>query len=322
MVDLPQKQQPTDRLQYSGNLDPIIARLCREYGIGAPRKYSVVEVGYEDCNIIIDTGKVKYVAKLFAKTRTPANIKRYSTIMETVVDAGINHPTLLRTKKGEITYSYHDITLVLLQFVNGKSFFELDRAPNINELRAVLEEAAKINKIDYKPPYIFDSWAIPNIEPLFDRTKKFIQKEDLSLVKQVISQYKSIPIDKLPHCFVHGDLTKANVMKGKDGRIYILDFSVANWYPKIQELAVITANLMYKKNSSLSLQKRCKKIADEYSKFNVLTTAERLYLPAYALAGVAMEFMGSHQEKFIKGNDTKETEYWLRLGRDGLRGAL
>ena len=40
---------------------------------------------------------------------------------------------------------------------------------------------------------------------------------------------------------------------------------------------------------------------------------------AYALAGVAMEFMGSHQEKFIKGNVTEETDYWLNLGRTGLR---
>jgi len=35
-----------------------------------------------------------------------------------------------------------------------------------------------------------------------------------------------------------------------------------------------------------------------------------------------MEFMGGHQEKFIKGNATEETEYWLNLGRSGLRKEL
>ena len=39
-------------------------------------------------------------------------------------------------------------------------------------------------------------------------------------------------------------------------------------------------------------------------------------------AGVAMEFMGSHQERYINGNDTAETEYWLTLGRNGLRKEL
>jgi hypothetical protein len=62
--------------------------------------------------------------------------------------------------------------------------------------------------------------------------------------------------------------------------------------------------------------------ADEYSQFNPLTDDERKHLPAYALAGVAMEFMGAHQEKYINGNNTDETDYWLNLGRSGLRSAL
>ena len=322
MPDLPQKQHPTDRLWYYGDLDRIIDRLCQGYAIGSPKQYHVVEVGYEDCNIIIDTGKIRYLAKIFSKNRTPTNIKRYSTIIQKVVETGIHHPKLLKTKRGEITYSDQGITLVLLQFAEGKTFLELDRAPNSNELKAILEQAAKINSINYKPAYLFDSWAIPNIESMFDRTKKFIDKKDLALVKQAIAGYKSIPSATLPHCFVHGDFTKANVVKGKDRNIYILDFSVANWYPRIQELAVITANLTYDKNSSSTLQQRCERIASEYSQFNQLTVKECLHLPAYAIAGIAMEFMGSHQEKFINGNDTKETAYWLRLGQDGLRKAL
>jgi len=35
-----------------------------------------------------------------------------------------------------------------------------------------------------------------------------------------------------------------------------------------------------------------------------------------------MEFMGAHQEKYINGNDTEETDYWLSLGREGLRTEL
>ncbi len=63
-------------------------------------------------------------------------------------------------------------------------------------------------------------------------------------------------------------------------------------------------------------------VADEYSKLNQLTLEERNHLYAYTLAGVAIEFMGSHQEKYINGNDTEETEYWLNLGREGLKREL
>lgn len=55
---------------------------------------------------------------------------------------------------------------------------------------------------------------------------------------------------------------------------------------------------------------------------NPLTDDERKYLYDYALAGVAMEFLGSHQERYINGADSSETEYWFNLGRDGLRAAL
>ena len=116
--------------------------------------------------------------------------------------------------------------------------------------------------------------------------------------------------------------TKDNVMKGNDGKIYILDFSVTNWYPRIQELAVIVANLLYDENSNLSLRDKTESVSEMYDKLNPLTLDEKQYLYAYALAGITMEFMGSLQEKFIKGNTTEETEYWLNLGQIGLRKEL
>ena len=316
------EQRPTDRLAYSGDLEPVIDRLCVAYGVGTPANSSVIEVGYEDCNVVLETDQAKYLAKMFAKTRTTEDITRYATTMQKVVEAGVNHPELLTTSTGEVTYTDSGITLVLMRFVEGKTFFELDRAPDAEDRKVVLEQAAKVNDIDYRPTYLFDSWAIPNIRAMFDKVSQFIEPDDLKLVEQAMAQYEAIPVDDLPHCFVHGDFTKTNVLKGNDGKIYILDFSVANWYPRIQELSVIAANLLHDTGDSSSLEDRCSQVADEYSQFNALTDEERRHLPAYALAGIAMEFMGAHQEKHINGNDTDETDCWLNLGREGLRKAL
>jgi len=259
---------------------------------------------------------------MFAKARSADDIQRYTTTMREVVEAGVNHPELLTTNDGEVTYTDSGITLVLMRFVEGKTFFELDRAPNKDERTAVLEQAAKVNAIDYKPSYLFDSWAIPNIRAMFDKVRQYIELVDLPLVEQAMAGYEAIPVVDLPYAFVHGDFTKTNVLKGNDGKVYILDFSVANWYPRIQELAVIAANLLHDDSQESSLGEKCSLVADEYSQFNALTDEERKHLPAYALAGIAMEFMGAHQEKYINGNDTEETEYWLGLGRGGLRKAL
>ncbi len=315
-------QKPTDRLAYNDELEPLIKRIANSYDIGTPTNHSVIEVGYEDCNVIIETDQNRYLAKMFAKTRKPEEIARYTDIMKKVVAAGVNHPELITTTSGKITHTESGVSLVLMRFIDGKTFFELDRAPDDNERRAILEQAAKINAIDYEPPYLFDSWAIPNIGTMFELVKQYIEPVDLVLVEQVMAQYSTIPVKELPHAFVHGDFTKTNILKANGGRIYVLDFSVANRYPRIQELAVIAANLLYHKDDITTLQDRCEQVINDYNQFAELTKDERRYLPAYALAGVAMEFMGAHQEKFINGNNTEETNYWLNLGRNGLRKAL
>lgn len=325
MIENVNKKTPADRLEYSGDLRPILERVCIAYNVGKLTDFSIIEIGYEDCNTIIETSQGKYLAKIFAKTRTPETITRYSTIMEKVVEVGVHHPPLLKTHGQQNVYTDNEVdglTLVLLKFIEGKTFFDLDRTPNEQELHAILEQAALINKVDCQPSSLFDSWAIPNIASMLERTKEYIQPADLKLVQQVIEKYNTIPVNKLPHCFVHGDLTKANVLKTDDGKIYILDFSVANWYPRIQELAVISANLLHDTSPSNSLLSRTEHVAKEYSKFNPLTPEEHLHLYNYTLAAVAMEFMGSHQEKYINGNDTEETNYWFNLGREGLIKAL
>jgi Ser/Thr protein kinase RdoA (MazF antagonist) len=316
---------PLDRLDYRGDLGPVVERLAEAYGIGTPAEYSVIERGYEDCNVIVRTSRGKYVAKMFAKYRSKAVIDRYRVIMEKVVQAGVNHPRLQETSGGETVFAYGPeggISMVLMDFVEGRSFQEMDRVPNEEERKAVLEQATKVNAIDHHPSYLSDSWAIPNIGESYQKVKKFIGPDDLKLVDRVLDRYGEIPIDELPHCFVHGDFTKGNVLKGNDGKIYILDFSVSNWYPRIQELSVIAANLFHEEGDGASLRDRVEYIMNVYGASNPLALVEKRYLYDYALAGVVMEFFGAHQEKFLNGNDTEETEYWMRLGREGLRREL
>src|SRR3989338_6870236 len=181
------KQTPLDRLNYSGDLEVVVGRLAAAYDIGRPTNFSVIGVGYEDCNVAIETHDDKYVAKIFSKDRDQ------------------------KTADGGVVYSDSEangISMVLMKFVDGQTFFELDRAPDEGEQKAVVEQAAKVNGIDYHPPHLFDSWAIPNIEAMFERTKQFIQAEDIKLIEKAMAQFVEIPVDNLPHCFVHGDFTK------------------------------------------------------------------------------------------------------------------
>jgi Ser/Thr protein kinase RdoA (MazF antagonist) len=311
--------KPTDRLNYDGDFAGIVDELSSAYDIGEVKSFSSIEIGYEDCNVAIEADTGKYVAKMFAKTRTSEDIERYVTIMQKVVEAGVNHPELLSTKQNNRVFAAGGLSSVLMRFVEGKTFYELDRAPDDSERLAVLEQAKKVNAIEYHPAYLFDSWAIPNISVMLEKVRQFVAPEDLQLAEQAVERYEAIPVETLPHAFVHGDFTKANIMKGDDGEIYVFDFSVANWYPRIQELAVIVANLLHDNTSERSILEICNLVADEYG---LLTDEERKHLPTYTLAGVAMEFLGAHQEKYINGIDNEENDYWMSLGRAGLQKEL
>ena len=146
------EQTPLDRINYHGELGLVINRLCSVYRVGKPTDFSVIEIGYEDCNVIIYTSNGKYMAKIFSKDRNQKTIARYSTIMERVVAAGVNHPPLIKKSNGEVIYVDNQanwISMVLMKFVDGQTFLELDRTPDTKELRAVVEQAVKINEINY-----------------------------------------------------------------------------------------------------------------------------------------------------------------------------
>lgn len=311
-----------DRINFGGDLVSLMESIALFYDSGSVIDFKVVEVGYEDCNVILETNQGRYLVKIFSKDRTIEDIERYVLVMENAIKAGVNHPRLLKGDDGIILFSDSGVSLVVMEFIEGKTFFELDRSPDNEEVTQILQQVKLVNNIDYKPTYYFDDWAIPNIKTLLDKVRRYITSDDLLLVERAVATYESIPVSSLPRCFVHGDLTKTNVLKGDDGKIYVLDFSVCNWYPRIQELAVVAANLMYDKINKLSVNDRCQILVRESSRFMDLTDEEKRHLPAYALAGVAMEFLGAHLEKFINGNDSEETDYWMNLGRDGLQSFL
>lgn len=71
MIKVPmsnEQSSPLDRLNYTGDITPVIEDICAAYHIGSPTNFAVIEVGYEDCNVIIDTAQDRFLAKMFAKS--------------------------------------------------------------------------------------------------------------------------------------------------------------------------------------------------------------------------------------------------------------
>jgi Ser/Thr protein kinase RdoA (MazF antagonist) len=315
-----------DRINYKGNLDAVIERVVSRYSLGTLDNFSVIEVGFEDYNLKIVANTGKYLAKVFSRKRSDEDIRRYVETIAKVVDAGVQHPLPIKLPDSNLLYTDSDsgLKLVVMQYIEGQTFYEMERLPNKGELGLICAEAVKIHALDYNPVFIFDSWAIPNMKWMYDKTKEHLTEEGLRLVGKAYDYFEAIPFDDLPKCFVHGDLTKANTIRRDDGKIYIIDFAVSNTYPRIQELAVMAANLMFdeKAQRQSSLKERVEIVTQTYLQAGgELTQIEKDNVFNYALPAAAMEYMGSVNERIV-GDDSAEIAYWEKLGLESLRDAL
>lgn len=331
---------PSDRVDYKGPMAPVIVRLCEEYQLGTPLMFDSIKTGCEDCNIHLQTREEKdgeipeskeYVVKMFSSSRTKEEVERYVATTNKAIEAGVNHPPLHKTSNGELVFKDPEtnISMVAMDFVQGKNYQEKKRPPYREEITEIIRQARIINSMDYKPEYIFDGWAIPNIDAMYKRTLPFLSPMDRALAQKALFEYRKIPIHDLPRCFVHGDLTKANIVKGVDGETSILDFSVSNYYPRIQELAVIATNLLqderihqkeHKERENLSLGEITKHLVRTYNRKNEkpLNDKEIAYLYQYSLAGAAMWLMGGYLEKSKKNGNKIEGDRLIQLGHDVL----
>jgi thiamine kinase-like enzyme len=247
--------------------------------------------------------------------------ERYIKIMEKAMKAKIAIPKLLKSKQGFlylVEINKVKLRLCVSEFINGETLFELKEKLSNEEIKFLTHQISSINLLDIKPKFIYDEWAIINFLKEFKKKKKALSKEYLNLIEPLIRKYKELKIEELPHCFVHGDIISTNVMKDNHRNLWIIDFSVSNYYPRIQELAVLACNLLFDENNKEKSQENLEIALKEYQKTITLTKAELEALPLFIKLAHAMHLLSANFEKVSKDNWTKENEYWLSQGEAGL----
>lgn len=259
------------RIHYQGPLEPLLKQVAKEFNLGTYHSHQVIPFGYEDFNLSLKTNQGKYFVKIFGSFRSREDCQRLITVVEQALIAGVSHPKLIKSTFGylyEIELGSKVIRLSVQEFIEGKTFFQLCERPTLDEARELGRQAALINQLDLRPVPIYDSWAIPNIAKEFSDKEKFLEPRDRELVHDVLVQFSKLDCQKLPHCFVHGDITTTNVIKDAKNKLYILDFSVSNFYVRIQELAVLLSSLMFFPGDLNKTQEYYKTTLTEYQKIS------------------------------------------------------
>ncbi len=313
------------RIGYKGKLDDVSSVICKDFSLGNFLSNDLITLGYEDFNFCLQTSNGKYFVKVFSNFRDLNDCKRYVDVMERAKEAGVATPSLLKSKQGHLhtlEVNHTKLRLCVMEFVDGNTFYGRGEYPNRDEIRYIASQASLINSIDIKPKPVYDSWAITNFPAEFQKKSKYLSPEDEKVIRPLLEEFDKLKIHELPHSFVHGDIISTNLMKDENDKLWIIDFAVSNYYPRIQELAVLASDVLFNAESQTESQRNLDVGLEEYQKRIQLTDRELKALPIYIKIAHAMHVLCSSYEKGAQNNTTEENEYWLKRGRQGLEQML
>ena len=304
-----------ERIDVNASLNEIAREMCLKCGINDYISSQIVEVGYEDFNFILETKEQKYFVKIFNKDRTREDCSNYMDRINLSNTIDINTPKTMFFDT--IRIDNKDLKFVIFEYINGKSFLDLEQIPNETEIKEIIRQMANMHKTKLDSKFIYDMWTITNFTNEFNQKSQLLDKEYYDKFSELSDKLQNVDISKLPHSFVHGDIISSNVIKDNNNKLWIIDFAVSNYLPRIIDLVVTGDNLCLDSESKENTIKNFKIIISEYEKYNKLTDYEKEILPLFYDIGNAM---GILQINYLKNNEgfSKEDKYWLNISQKGL----
>lgn len=312
----------SDRIDTIDDIKTLIEEVLNIYQKTSLKEYKVLEIGYEDFNVIIKTNSDNFFLKVFNNSRDDKEVKSIIERIIAAVKVGVPTPDIYKNPKTNnylttISINQSRFRLCLMQYIDGHDFFSLQEKPNNQELIQISQIAAKVSKTDYKPNFVYDSWAIPNFLEEFKKKEQYLKDEDLQIVRSVYDEFSKFDYNSLPKSFVHGDMMSTNMLKDKKNNIWLIDFSVSNYMARLIEVIIICGDLALIINDQEQSLKRLKIVVETWSKIVNATEFEiKSFVMLYKVAN-AINIMNTNFE-IATGNTSDETIMHLNAGRFGM----
>lgn len=266
------------------------------------------------------TNTGKFCVKVFNRERTFKDVKKYIDRIELANSLNINTPKVHNCNNDilcEIALNNVKFRLCVFQYIDGKSFYDLNKIPTEAEIKNIIEQMAHIHNAKLESDFIYDKWTITNFINEYEEKGKYLNNNYNEVFKSLEHKIADVKFEKLPTSFVHGDIISSNVMKDKSNKLWIIDFAVSNYLPRIVDLAVTSCNLCLNPESIDKTISSTKMILEEYQKYNKLTDYELECFPLFYDLDNAM---GILQISYLNslGETSEEDKFWLTESEKGL----
>lgn len=305
------------RIDEIEDINILSTLVCKEYQLGNLIDTYVIEIGYEDFNAIITSSTGKYLMKVFRNSRNDKEVEECINRSYMAALNNVKTPKIYKNSKNEIVTIIKHLNsrfrLSVIEYIDGSNFFDLKRKPTLNELSKIVDIGSNLNKINYKPNFIYDPWAITSFCNEFEKKKKYLEEKYLKIVEPIYNKFKEFEYDKLPKAFVHGDMMSTNLMLDKNKDIWLIDFSVSNYTARLNEIVVICDDVALIPNNKEESEMRIKIAFDEWcTKVNATEFEKESFQMLFDVAN-AINVLNPLYE-IATGNDSEETLMHLNAG--------
>ena len=309
-----------ERINLRISLSKLSKIICQKYSLGEYLSEEIILVGYEDFNFILTTNKGKYCVKVFNKDRTFEDVNMYIDRIKLANTLKINTPKVYKCDNDilcEIMLDNVNFRLCVFEYIDGKSFYDLNKMPTEKEIKNIISQMAQIHNAKLQSNFIYDKWTITNFIKEYKDKGKCLDSKYSNIFESLVKRLKNIELDNLSVSFVHGDIISSNVLKDNNDKLWIIDFAVSNYLPRNVDLAVTSCSLCLNPNDKDKTIQSTRMILEEYQKYNELTDYELECFPLfYDLANA----MGILQISYLHslGEISEEDEFGLRESKKGL----
>ena len=326
------------------DLYDILEMITINYHFAKIKSYKVIETGYEDFNVYLETLNNKYVVKFFSNERTMDNIKHYIKIVDLIAKQDyLNVPKIYKNQNGtlgKIEYKGEEIYFFVMEYINGRTVYDLDKNINLRTIIKIVFDILKYNCVnkelkDYlrsdeaKKYKLYDMWSYENFLQEYEDKKQYLSEDDNRLIKPIVNYYedmikrykkydekfKNKPVMP-PYMSAHNDFISTNIVLKDNVEPYYIDFSVSSAALNFVDIAIFGCDTVMKKGISAEEYAKYLKIIS-YILYRTHIMEYNLYPTAVAVQH-AIHILIANYYKVHDGIDSVENDYFLNLGRMGI----
>ena len=327
------------------DLADILKAIIKEYHFASLKDYHVIETGYEDFNVHLKTLNNDYVVKFFSNERPINNVYHYIKVVELVSkQTFLSIPKIYKNKNGilgKVLYNNQEIYFFVMEYINGNTVYDLDKDIDLKTIIKIVFDILKYNCVnkelkDYlnseegKRNKKYDMWGYEHFLEEYKLKGQYLSYEDNELLKPIVEYYEDMvkrykkyedefqdkPVMP-PYMSAHNDFISTNIVLKDNKEPYYIDFSVSSVALNFVDIAIFGCDTVLRKNITPSEYAKYLKIIS-YILYRTHIMEYNLY-PTSVAVQHAIHILIANYYKVHEHIDSEENEYFLNLGRTGIK---